>query len=112
MGWAKGKPEFLKAIMRQLERFAPGIGGLVQSAELTTPHDIAERYNAPGGQWHHAELSVEQMMFLRPAIGLARYETPVRGLFLASAASHPGGGVNGSAGWNAAGAALAMAGAT
>ena len=51
------------------------------------------------------------MLFLRPAIGLAQYATPLFGLYLASAAMHPGGGVNGSAGWNAAGAALAKAGA-
>ena len=111
MGWAKGKPAYLKAIMDQLERYAPGIGKQVTAAEVMTPNDIAERHGAPGGQWHHAELSVEQMLFLRPAIGLAQYATPLHGLYLASAAMHPGGGVNGSAGWNAAGAALAKAGA-
>lgn len=111
MGWAKGKPAFLKAIMKQLEHFAPGIGKQVIAADLLTPHDIAQRFGAPGGQWHHAELSVEQMLFLRPAVGFAQYTTPVRGLYLASAAMHPGGGVNGSAGWNAAGQALAKGGA-
>ena len=111
MGWAKGKPAFLKAIMKQVEHFAPGIGKQVIAADLLTPHDIAQRFGAPGGQWHHAELSVEQMLFLRPAVGLAQYATPVRGLYLASAAMHPGGGVNGSAGWNAAGQALAKGGA-
>jgi phytoene dehydrogenase-like protein len=111
MGWAKGKPAFLKAIMKQLEHFAPGIGKQVIAADLLTPHDIAQRFGAPGGQWHHAELSVEQMLFLRPGVGFAQYATPVRGLYLASAAMHPGGGVNGSAGWNAAGQALAKGGA-
>lgn len=105
-GWDKGKPAFLKAIMQQLETYAPGIGKTVMAAELLTPADIATRHAVPGGQWHQAELSVEQMLFLRPAIGLAQYETPVRGLFIAGAATHPGGGVCGTAGWNAAGQAL------
>ena len=112
MGWTKGKPAYLKCIMQQLERYAPGIGKQVIQSGLQTPADIAAHYGAPGGQWHHAELSVEQMFFLRPAIGLAHYETPFERLFLASAAMHPGGGVNGSAGWNAATHALKAVGAT
>ncbi|MBL8789414.1 MAG: NAD(P)/FAD-dependent oxidoreductase [Rhizobiales bacterium] len=111
MGWARGRGAFLKVIMEQLEAHAPGLGALVTSADLVTPADVAMRYGAPGGQWHHAELSVEQMLFLRPAIGMAQYSTPVRGLYLASAATHPGGGVAGSAGWNAAGQAIAGGGA-
>lgn len=111
MGWARGKGLFLKAIMDQMETHAPGIGALVTASDLVTPADVAERYGAPGGQWHHAELSVEQMLFLRPAIGMAQYATPVRGLYLAGAASHPGGGVAGSAGWNAAAQAIARGGA-
>jgi phytoene dehydrogenase-like protein len=109
-GWTRGKPAFLKRIMRQLERYAPGIGKQVIQSRLLTPADIAKRYGSPGGQWHHAELSVEQMFFLRPAIGLAQHGTPIGGLFQASAAMHPGGGVNGSAGWNAATQALKAAG--
>jgi phytoene dehydrogenase-like protein len=111
MGWLKGKPAFLKAIMAQMESYAPGISRQVISADLVTPADIAHHYGAPGGQWHHAELSVEQMLFLRPAIGISQYATAIRGLYLGSAAMHPGGGVNGSAGWNAATQALASGGA-
>ncbi|MFO1032950.1 MAG: NAD(P)/FAD-dependent oxidoreductase [Hyphomicrobiales bacterium] len=110
-GWAQGKPAYLKAILAQLERHAPGIGKLVTEADLQTPDDIAFRFGSPGGQWHQAELSVEQMFFLRPAIGMAQYQTPFAGLYLASAAMHPGGGVTGTAGWNAATQALKMGGA-
>ena len=111
MGWSKGKPAFLKCIMQQLERHSPGITKQVIATEFLSPADIAVRYGAPGGQWHHAELSMEQMFFLRPAVGLAQNATPIEGLYLASAAMHPGGGVNGTAGWNAAAQALKMAGA-
>jgi phytoene dehydrogenase-like protein len=95
----------LAACMAELEAHAPGIGGLVETAELLMPHDIEDRYGLPGGQWHAGELSVEQMLFLRPLPGIAQYRGPVPGLWLASAGCHPGGGISGTPGWNA---ALAM----
>ncbi len=101
-GWATAKPAFLKAIMKQLELYAPGIGKLVKETELLTPEDIEREYGFIGGNWHHGELAVERMLFLRPFAGAAQYETPIRGLYLASAGSHPGGGISGAAGWNAA----------
>ncbi len=96
------RADMLAACMAQLEAHAPGIGALVESAELLMPYDIEARYGLPGGQWHGGELSVEQMLFLRPLPGLAQYKGPIPGLWLASAGCHPGGGVSGSAGWNAA----------
>jgi phytoene dehydrogenase-like protein len=99
------RAEMLAACMAQLEAQAPGIGALVESAELLMPYDIEDQYGLPGGQWHAGELSVEQMLFLRPLPGIAQYRGPVQGLWLASAGCHPGGGISGSAGWNA---ALAM----
>jgi phytoene dehydrogenase-like protein len=88
--------------LAQLERHAPGIGKLTIGAELLMPYDIEERYGMVGGNWHHGEISVEQMLFLRPVPGCARYATPLDGLWLASAGCHPGGGISGAAGWNAA----------
>jgi phytoene dehydrogenase-like protein len=67
-----------------------------------SPQDLERNFGFLGGCWHHAELSVEQMLFLRPTVGTAQYATPIAGLYLASAGSHPGGGVSGAAGWNAA----------
>lgn len=95
----------LAACMARLEAHAPGVGALVDHAEMLMPYDIEARFGLPGGQWHAGELSVEQMLFLRPLPGIAQYKGPVPGLWLASAGCHPGGGVSGSAGWNA---ALAM----
>jgi phytoene dehydrogenase-like protein len=99
------RAEMLAACMAQLEANAPGIGALVEGAELLMPYDIEDRHGLPGGQWHAGELSVEQMLFLRPLPGIAQYKGPLPGLWLASAGCHPGGGISGSAGWNA---ALAM----
>jgi phytoene dehydrogenase-like protein len=109
-GWETGKPKFLKAIMAQLELYAPGIGKLVRHAELLTPADIETRYRMPGGHWHHGELQADQMMMSRPAFGAAGYDTPIDGLFLCGAGSHPGGGISGVPGLNAARRILQMRG--
>ena len=106
-GWAKGKPKFLKAIMAALEAHAPGIGKSVRHAELLTPVDIEARYAMPGGHWHHGELQADQMLMSRPVPGCSGYATPIDGLFLAGAGSHPGGGISGAPGLNAARTILA-----
>lgn len=109
-GWNSGKPKFLKAIMTQLETYAPGIGTSVLHTELLTPADIEARYRMPGGHWHHGELQADQMLMSRPVSGWSGYDTPVEGLFLAGAGSHPGGGVSGAPGLNAAKRIIAMKG--
>ena len=75
---------------------------MIVSAEMLMPYDIESRFGMVGGNWHHGELAVEQMLFLRPLPGIAQYATPLPGLWLASAGCHPGGGISGAAGWNAA----------
>lgn len=109
-GWDAGKPKFLKAIMAQFEAYAPGIGKSVVHAELLTPADIEMRYRMPGGHWHHGELQADQMLISRPVSGWSGYDTPLDGLFLAGAGSHPGGGVSGAPGLNAARRIIAMKG--
>jgi phytoene dehydrogenase-like protein len=96
----------LENALHVLERHAPGLGDSILSSELLMPYDIADRFGMVGGNWHHGELSVEQMLFLRPLPGMAQYQGPLPGLWLASAGCHPGGGISGAAGWNAAGRIL------
>jgi phytoene dehydrogenase-like protein len=105
-GWDTARAPFLAAIMAQLETYAPGIGDLVVASELITPDMIERDYGMIGGNWHHGELAAERMLFLRPFPALAQYATPIGGLYLAGAGSHPGGGISGAAGWNAATAIL------
>lgn len=107
-GWTKGKPKLTKAIMAQLERYAPGIAKAVVASELLTPVDIESRFLLPGGHWHHGELQPDQMLMSRPVFGAGGYDTPVDGLYLAGAGSHPGGGVSGVPGLNAARRILAV----
>ena len=101
-GWATGKDRFLAAAMGTLEQYAPGIGQLVLHAELLTPADIEQQFQIAGGHWHHGELALDQFMMLRPVPSAAQYAMPVDGLYLCGAGCHPGGGVMGSAGRNAA----------
>jgi phytoene dehydrogenase-like protein len=108
-GWDAHRAAFLDRIMEQLEAHAPGIGGLIAHADLVTPADLEARYGMVGGNWHHGELAVERMLFLRPTIGAAQYAAPIPGLWLAGAGCHPGGGISGAAGWNAAGRILSEA---
>jgi len=101
-GWDAAREPFRKLLLDHLERYAPGIGALVVGQELLTPADIERDYRIKGGHWHHAELTIDQALMLRPVPGAAQYATPVTGLYLCGAGCHPGGGVIGAAGRNAA----------
>jgi phytoene dehydrogenase-like protein len=101
-GLGAARAEMLANTLDVLQVNVPGIEGLITHAELLMPQDIEARFGMVGGCWHHAELSVEQMLFLRPLRELAQYQAPLPGLWLASAGQHPGGGITGAAGWNAA----------
>lgn len=91
----------------QLSRHAPGIRDLIVGEELLTPDDLAGRYLLSGGQLHHGEPALDQMLHLRPDPSCSRGATPVPGLSLCGAGRHPGGEVNGLAGLLGAGAVLA-----
>lgn len=94
-GWDKGKPVFERIVLDTLEQYAPGLGKSILAASLLTPVDIEARYNLPGGHWHHGELQADQLLVNRPVNAASGYATPLRGLYLASAGSHPGGGISG-----------------
>ena len=66
------------------------------------PVDLAARFDLPDGHVHHGEITVDQVFFHRPVAGYADYRTPVRNLYLCGASAHPGGGVTGVPGHNAA----------
>jgi len=101
-GWKGGKAAFTEVVMNTLEQYAPDIRSKAVVAELLTPEDIEQQFRIHGGHWHHAELAMDQFFMLRPVPYTGQYHTPVNGLYLCGAGSHPGGGVMGSAGRNAA----------
>ena len=94
-----------------VERVAPGFRGGAIARHVQTPANLeAANANLVGGAINGGSAALHQQLFFRPTPGWARAETPVEGLYLASASAHPGGGVHGAAGWNAARAALGGAG--
>lgn len=101
-GWENGKPRFLETVLSSIERYAPDIRSSIVATELLVPPDIEARYRMPGGHWHHGELQADQLLINRPTFALSGYETPVENLYLCSAGSHPGGGISGVPGMNAA----------
>ena len=108
-GWDGQREQFLDTILQTLEAHAPGLRDSVRAAELLTPQDIETQFRISGGNWHHAELALDQFFMVRPVVGAAQYRAPVRGLFLCGAGCHPGGGVMGLPGHNAARQILAQA---
>lgn len=102
-GWTgTARQIVIDQVVGALDRFAPGLAGMVTASELLTPGDIESETGAPGGHWHHGEMSFDQLMSVRPANGLAHYGFGPAGLYLAGAAAHPGGDVTGAPGRNAA----------
>jgi phytoene dehydrogenase-like protein len=101
-GWQNGRQRFMDTALDTLERCAPGLRGSIVAAELLTPADMEREFRISGGHWHHGELAFDQFLMVRPVPGAAQYRTPVDGLFLCGAGCHPGGGVMGVAGRNAA----------
>jgi phytoene dehydrogenase-like protein len=93
---------FKNLLIDLLESYAPGLRRSVVAAELLTPEDLERQFRMSGGHWHHAELALDQFLMVRPVPGAAQYRTPLEGLFLCGAGTHPGGGVMGLAGRNAA----------
>ena len=101
-GWTTEKATFTKQVIDLLATYAPQIHTQIIHKELLTPVDIEREFRITGGHWHHGELAIDQYLMLRPVPHSAQYASPVNGLYLCGAGSHPGGGVMGSAGRNAA----------
>jgi len=107
-GWDKYHNAFTEKIIALIEQYAPGFSSDIIARELLTPVDIEAQYNITGGHWHHGELTIDQSFMMRPVHGSAQYDTPIAGLFLCGAAAHPGGGITGIPGHNAAQRILEM----
>jgi phytoene dehydrogenase-like protein len=102
-GWNDdAKDAFRDTAINVIARYMPDIASRIVASELLTPADIEREFHITGGHWHHGELSLDQFLFVRPVCGAAQYRMPLDGLYLCGAGAHPGGGVSGAAGRNAA----------
>jgi phytoene dehydrogenase-like protein len=90
------------AVVAALEELAPGFSGLVREREVLTPLDLERDYGLSGGHPLHGEPGLDQFFLWRPFLGHARYRLPIEGLYLAGSGAHPGGGITGQPGQNAA----------
>lgn len=106
-GWTNAaRQDLLRKTTETLARFIPTLPAQITGSQVITPDQIQAATGSPGGHWHHAEMTLDQILTLRPAIGLNRYQMGPKGLFLCGASSHPGGDIMGLAGRNAAKTAL------
>jgi phytoene dehydrogenase-like protein len=100
--WEVEKEPFVRRIIDLLAAYAPNLPGAIEHVHALSPLDLEEVYGLTGGNIFHGELSLDQLFFMRPALGWARYATPIRNLYLCGSGTHPGGGVTGAPGHNAA----------
>jgi phytoene dehydrogenase-like protein len=100
--WDERRDELGDLAVSTLERYAPGLGSLVTARQVLTPLDLERDYGLTGGHVYHAEPSLDSFFLWRPLFGHARYRLPVDGLYLAGSGAHPGGGITGQPGHNAA----------
>jgi phytoene dehydrogenase-like protein len=96
------KQKFVDRVIDLLASYAPNIRGAIEHVHALSPLDLEREYGLTGGNIFHGELSLDQLFALRPAAGWARYATPIAGLYLCGSGTHPGGGVTGAPGHNAA----------
>jgi phytoene dehydrogenase-like protein len=100
--WDELREPFAYRVFDIIEEYAPGFRDLIIEKQVLTPLDLERRFGLTGGNIFHGEMSLDQMFVMRPVAGSARYSTPIRGLYLCGSGTHPGGGVMGAPGYNAA----------
>jgi phytoene dehydrogenase-like protein len=93
-------------VVRTVGEYAPNVPGSIIARQTLTPLDLERTYGLTEGNIFHGDLSLEQLFFMRPVPGWSQYRTPIDGLYLCGAGAHPGGGVTGAPGHNAAHQAL------
>ena len=100
--WEDAAVDLGRTVMRTLAGYAPGIEALVVHQQIITPLDLERTYGMTGGHVLHGEPALDQLYTMRPVLGWAQYRTPIKHLYLCGAGTHPGGGVTGGSGYNAA----------
>ncbi|HET6305503.1 MAG TPA: amine oxidase, partial [Myxococcota bacterium] len=101
-GWQAQRDAFADRVCALVDEAAPGFASSVLHREVLAPPDLERIFGLAGGNIFHGALGLDRWLWLRPAAGWSRYSTPLRGLYLCGAGAHPGGGVMGACGRNAA----------
>jgi phytoene dehydrogenase-like protein len=104
--WNAQRDALADSIVKTLAAYAPDLPSKILHRQMLTPLDLEQKYGLTGGHIFHGELSLDQLFTMRPLLDWARYHTPIEGLYLCGSGTHPGTGLNGLSGWNAARAIL------
>jgi phytoene dehydrogenase-like protein len=102
INWDARRRDLGDTVVKTLAQYAPNLPGLVEQMQVITPHDLETVYGFTGGHIFHGELALDQLFTMRPVLDWARYKTPIRGLYLCGSGTHPGNGLTGASGANAA----------
>jgi phytoene dehydrogenase-like protein len=100
--WASQRDAFADTVIKTLAAYAPGLPELILHRQVITPLDMEKEYGLTGGHIFHGELALDQIFTMRPLLSWARYRTPIEGLYLCGSGTHPGNGLTGLSGSNAA----------
>lgn len=100
--WNGLEDALTSTVLRTLENFAPGVTSLVEHRQVITPLALEQEFGLTGGHIHHGEMALDQLFTMRPTLGWASYRTPIDGLYLCGSGTHPGYGITGASGRNAA----------
>ena len=100
--WSQERVRLEQQLLRQIGQFVPAVGRARIASRLYTPADLEAVFGITEGNIFHGDLRPDQLFFMRPVPGYARYATPLAALYLCGAGTHPGGGVTGAPGFNAA----------
>ncbi|HKT90356.1 MAG TPA: NAD(P)/FAD-dependent oxidoreductase [Candidatus Sulfotelmatobacter sp.] len=104
--WDEKRDLFGDRVVKKIAEYAPNVPAAILARQVLTPLDLERTYGLTEGNIFHGDLRLEQLFFMRPVPGWSQYRTPVDGLYLCGAGAHPGGGVTGAPGRNAAHQAL------
>ena len=105
--WDDHREEVADLMIATVDKYAPGFAASVLGRQILTPLDLERQFGLIGGDIFHGALTLDQMFSARPVLGYGHYRTPIAGLYLCGAGAHPGGGVTGAPGHNAARVILA-----
>ncbi|HTV60721.1 MAG TPA: NAD(P)/FAD-dependent oxidoreductase [Verrucomicrobiae bacterium] len=105
-GWDENRELLGDRVVKKIAEFAPNFPRSIVARQVLTPLDLERTYGLTEGNIFHGDLSLDQLFFMRPVPGWAQYRSPIEGLYLCGAGAHPGGGVTGAPGYNAAHQAL------
>jgi phytoene dehydrogenase-like protein len=100
--WDARRKDLGDTVVKTLAQYAPNLPSLVEHMQVITPRDLETIYGFTGGHIFHGELALDQLFTMRPVLDWARYKTPISGLFLCGCGTHPGNGLTGASGANAA----------